>query len=642
MPGPEQNKSHNQQIEEVRKNTQPPFQPTDYTGLKLDNELAEQIKGQPVSEYLIFEKGKDKTRIQAKLPEMGYDPKTGHEYNIRVNMNYLARGMVRAVMNPDGSIDTDKAMDLSILKDSINNSATPEEYERSSKAFIDKLNIPEADRAEFETFFRVNVDPLHSDPHEQAETGSALFHGFNDPVNFMYNEVYSNFAPYQYAAEGNMPTGFGADKATKEGVGAVVKDSEADYRNVCETYRLMADMDPKTEKRILYPMDCKAFRNVTETFVRQNNAWRKQNGLEQVNMQPGDLSFAQQQEDPKNNVTRAFDEHHYLSFPVKLDGKDAVLSLENTAPPDGKIIERPGVERTGVGLFESREAIDKFHESVNLGVVKNRADYNAIKDMNNKLNNQHYNFAPQANTWEREAFHAKELAKYGNDQQVLDCFARHLVAQSVVESADAAHRPSYDKKLLDKSVEELKQNKSFKLMTQAYGVEKMREALASQDPQAASVAMYAPQQGKRYALSDRTRERLNAMGKAMNTKGHSPEWVKLHDALTDPNMKDTSQIFDAVEAYTKGKKSVRKTQEGRESFNLAMTALAIAAGGGDPVAKQRAQNLVDRINEVRGSQDAKHKNHVSLDAYAPREANEKQQQEMQQPTSQNAGREAGG
>ena len=44
MPGPEQNKSHNQQIEEVRKNTQPPFQPTDYTGLKLDNELAEQIK----------------------------------------------------------------------------------------------------------------------------------------------------------------------------------------------------------------------------------------------------------------------------------------------------------------------------------------------------------------------------------------------------------------------------------------------------------------------------------------------------------------------------------------------------------------------------------------------------------------------
>ena len=122
----------------------------------------------------------------------------------------------------------------------------------------------------------------------------------------------------------------------------------------------------------------------------------------------------------------------------------------------------------------------------------------------------------------------------------------------------------------------------------------------------------------------------------MNTKGRSPEWVKLHDALTDPNMKDTAQIFDAVEAYTKGKKSVRKTQEGRESFDLAMTALAIAAGGGDPAAKRRAQNLVDRINEVRGSQDLKHKNHVSLEAYAPREVREqeKQQPEKQQPAAQ--------
>ena len=638
MPGPEQKKkSHNQQIEEARGDAQPPFQPTDYTGLKLDNALAEQIAQQPVSEYLIFEKSKDKTRIQAKLPEKGYDPRTGQEYNIRVNMNHLARGMVRAVMNPDGSIDTDKAMDLALLKDSVNNSTTQEEYERKSKAFIDKLDIPEADRDDFERFFRVNVDPLHTDPHEQTKTGSALFHGFNDPVNFMYNEVCLNLAPYQYAAEGNMPTGFGADKATKEGVNAVVKDSEADYRNICETYRLMAEMDPKTEQRILYPMDCKAFRNVTEAFVEQNNAWRKQRGLEQVNMQPGDLDLAQQQEDPKNNVARAFDEHHYLAFPVTLDNKTVVLSLENTAPPDGKIIERPGVERTGVGLFESKEAIDKFHKSVNLGVVKNRADYNAIKDMKNILNNKHYNFAPQVSTWEAEARHAKELSKgVADEARVADCFARHLAAQSVVEAADEAHRPPYDKKLLDKSAEELKQNKSFKLMAQTYGVEGMRRALAAPDPQAASIELFAPQQGKRYAASDRTRERLNALGEVMNTKGRSPEWVKLHDALTDPNMKDTAQIFDAVEAYTKGKKSVRKTQEGRESFDLAMTALAIAAGGGDPAAKQRAQNLVDRINEVRGSQDEKHRNHVSLSAYAPREVSEqeKQQPEKQQPAAQ--------
>ena len=59
MPGPEQKKkSHNQQIEEARGDAQPPFQPTDYTGLKLDNALAEQIAQQPVSEYLIFRRAK--------------------------------------------------------------------------------------------------------------------------------------------------------------------------------------------------------------------------------------------------------------------------------------------------------------------------------------------------------------------------------------------------------------------------------------------------------------------------------------------------------------------------------------------------------------------------------------------------------
>ncbi|MBQ9721806.1 MAG: hypothetical protein IJV64_14105, partial [Oscillospiraceae bacterium] len=74
--------------------------------------------------------------------------------------------------------------------------------------------------------------------------------------------------------------------------------------------------------------------------------------------------------------------------------------------------------------------------------------------------------------------------------------------------------------------------------------------------------------------------------------------------------------------YTKGKKSVRMTKQGRESFDLAMTALAIAAKNGDPAARQRAQDLVDRINEVRGAADPKHRNHVSLQGYEPKNLDE--------------------
>ena len=100
-------------------------------------------------------------------------------------------------------------------------------------------------------------------------------------------------------------------------------------------------------------------------------------------------------------------------------------------------------------------------------------------------------------------------------------------------------------------------------------------------------------------------------------------------------MQDASRVFDAVEAYTKGKKSVRMTKQGRESFDLAMTALAIAAKNGDPAARQRAQNLVDRINEVRGSADPKHTNHVSLQGYEP-----KNLEEMQRKAAEREAKEA--
>ena len=225
--------------------------------------------------------------------------------------------------------------------------------------------------------------------------------------------------------------------------------------------------------------------------------------------------------------------------------------------------------------------------------------------------------------WEREAARAIEQAKTGSDAEVTDCFARHLYAQSIVASADRANRLPYYKNIFDKSVEELKENKSFKLMVKTYGVKGMREALSAPNPQAASMELFAPQQGKRYAVNDTIRKELRALSADMQTKGRSEEWQKLHDALSDPGMKDASRVFDAVEAYTKGKKSVRMTQQGRESFNLAMTALAIAAKIGDPAARQRAQNLVDRINEVRGSADPKHKDHVSLQGYEPKDLDEK-------------------
>ena len=626
MPGP---KSHDEQIEEIRKNTQPPFQPTDYTGLKLDNRLADQIAQQDLGEILSFERRGNITRIQVKLPEKGFDPASGKEFNIRVNMNYLMRGMVRGSMDESGRLDWNKTADLFDIAMNMSHSAGANR-DRLCAQLSEALGVPENAREDFQNFLYANCQANPKDRNQPS-----LFNINTSPLALMQQEI-NRMAVYQKLMAGeplpeNLKAGLDANEWKK-----MLDDMSEDYENLAENYRQMAEIDPLTETRILQPSDCRAFRGYASRFIDQHNQYRERNGQPPLRYSAQDYDFTKDGYGKKlpENTERYFDEHHLLTVPIKLDGKDVVLTLENTAPPAGKMFERPAVERTGVGLFENEDAAKQFHFSVNLGEMKNKEELQAFDSFARITRLDPTDLTP--NSWEAVAQHAQETAKKSKDPEVVaDCFARHLYAQSVVESADRDKRMPFDKKMLDQSVEELKQNKSFKLMAQTYGVEGMRRALAAPDPQVASIALFAPQQSKRYAVNDTVRKQLRALSARMQTKGRSEEWQKLRDALSDPEMQDASWVFDAVEAYTKGKKSVRMTKQGRESFDLAMTALAIAAKNGDPAARQRAQNLVDRINEVRGSADPKHTNHVSLQGYEP-----KNLEEMQRKAAEREAKEA--
>ena len=192
---------------------------------------------------------------------------------------------------------------------------------------------------------------------------------------------------------------------------------------------------------------------------------------------------------------------------LRSDGKDVVLTLENTAPPAGKPLERPAVERTGVGLFQNETDVKDFHYNVNRGPVTTVDEISTFNSLSGKMAGKGRTLdANHLDAWEREAFRATEQAKTGSDAEVTDCFARHMYAQSIVASADRAKRLPYYKNLFDKSVEELKESKSFKLMAKTYGVKGMREALSAPNPQAASMELFAPQQGKRYAVNDTIRK----------------------------------------------------------------------------------------------------------------------------------------
>lgn len=505
LAGPEQNtKSHNEQIEEIRKNTQPPFQPTDYTGLKLDNRLADQIAQQPAAELLTFERVGNKTRIQAKLPEKGCDPETGEEYNIRVNMNYFVRGIVTAVMDENGNLNSAKAIELDALRTDLMVAVVTndqKEKDRLSRELIDKLIIPEEDRPDFERFFRTN----------NKKANHLLVNGNTSPIKLMTEEI-QKLSAYQYLQEGNALPEDLAGKVDPQKWNGLLKDSREDYEHLCESYRAIAEMDPKEEKRILQPSDCTAFRYIMTGMVNQYNNWREQNGKEKIDVNGQDYFFSTDRDGyPPQKVENGnrlyFAEHHLVTVPIKLDGKDVVLTLENTAPPAGKPLERPAVERTGVGLFQNETDVKDFHYNVNRGPVTTVDEISTFNSLSGKMAGKGRTLdANHLDAWEREAFRAKEQAKTGSDAEVTDCFARHLYAQSIVASADRAKRLPYYKNLFDKSVEELKASKSFKLMAKTYGVKGMREALSAPNPQAASMELFAPQQGKRYAVNDTIRK----------------------------------------------------------------------------------------------------------------------------------------
>ena len=167
-----------------------------------------------------------------------------------------------------------------------------------------------------------------------------------------------------------------------------------------------------------------------------------------------------------------------------------------------------------------------------------------------------------------------------------------------------------------KQAEKLQKGVNFRAALKAAGPDKVREVLRSGD--VAKLTDLIEVKPRRYALNPQAADDLNRLGETMHTEGRSEEWKALKKALTDPEARSSAGVFDAVEQYLKGKKSVRKTLEGQKSVEIALSALAIAAGSGDAAAKARARLLTDRINEVRGTSRGD-KNFVDLADYPKEE-----------------------
>ena len=115
--------------------------------------------------------------------------------------------------------------------------------------------------------------------------------------------------------------------------------------------------------------------------------------------------------------------------------------------------------------------------------------------------------------------------------------------------------------------------------------------------------------GETEKLKDRLNNELDELGDFMKldppAKGRSKEWKALHESLAGyrkhPEMSTEEriqQVFNAIEAYGKDKKTLRSTTEGQASFDMMMRALAIVSKA-SPAAKARADAIVADINHAR-------------------------------------------
>ena len=97
------------------------------------------------------------------------------------------------------------------------------------------------------------------------------------------------------------------------------------------------------------------------------------------------------------------------------------------------------------------------------------------------------------------------------------------------------------------------------------------------------------------------------LGRLSSDKENDPK-------LTDQTTAAGYEVLRAVENYTKGKKSIRFSDDGNDRFDNSLDALGILYKH-VPGLRPQIDMMVERINIVRKSQNPAHKNHVDINKY---------------------------
>lgn len=326
---------------------------TNYQGMRVLTTVADQLRGQPIAEFLRFEDQQDGTvTIQAKMPEWGrFNEKN---FRIRENLNYFMRGLACGCLDDDGEFDVDKAAKVD------DDLVAKLPLGKVSTEFMQLCGVPAERQEDFKTFV--------------SACGVTL-----DMMRFQFSLEIENLQGFQYNLNHLL-----AEPDLRETRGSLVRESYEDFKHILANYKQMANADPQ-EKSVLFALECQHYAGWNVDLMQFANTYHRHRGEPLMTGTRHTINFPDETpEELAQGIRNKFEMHACFVADVRIDNKTKVLSLEATATPAGKLLFCPVGTRTGVGLYDSLEALEEFHLRNNKTVIPDLEKFNRCKNFSSK------------------------------------------------------------------------------------------------------------------------------------------------------------------------------------------------------------------------------------------------------------------
>ena len=320
-----------------------------YGGLQVNENIANQLKNDPASEFLNIQQNGNGYSVKYKLPEEGMNA-SQEKFKIRQAVNIFSKYYAKSLFDEQGKLNYSAVENTKEIVERGTGLGTPEKFQE----MCDALNIPEAEQAVLKQFALASDNNLY--------TLAQIHSGFGSELDGMIH--------YQELAQ---------KKDLNSNEQFYLNNNRQSYQNAMQNYHKLCDIDPETEMDFPVSLQSVAGSNVNRVLSESVNRLRAGDGRTRVIVSSPIIDMRKDpREDQNDHEAEAYDQYSATGFKVNIDGKEAFLTLETAEPSAGQILSHPG-SGVGIGLYDSEEQFKNARKADNTVYIPNAELLDDIK-----------------------------------------------------------------------------------------------------------------------------------------------------------------------------------------------------------------------------------------------------------------------